>query len=308
VLLDIMMPVMDGYQVLARLTADPHLQNIPVIMVSSLDELDSVVRCIEMGAEDYLTKPINPVLLKARISASLEKKRLRDQQRSLFTKFATEKVADQLLESGFALGGKSVIATAMFSDIRSFTTIAESLSPADTIALLNAYFRTMFDVVETEGGIISQIIGDGLLAIFGAPIPIDDHRERAVLAALKMLDRVDLFNREQAAANRVQIKIGIGIASGEMVAGFTGTDKRAVYTCLGDTVNLGARLESHTKIVGQPILIDENTRLGLAADILVDDQGMAQLKGKTQAVRIFSVRTLASYAAPVAAAGPARLD
>jgi thiamine-phosphate pyrophosphorylase len=101
--------------------------------------------------------------------------------------------------------------------------------------------------------------------------------------------------------------IGIGIASGEMVAGVTGTEKRAVYTCLGDTVNLAARLEAQTKVVGQPILIAENTRLGLAADILVDDQGIAQLKGKTQAVQIFSVRTLASYAA-TRQADPAKLD
>lgn len=297
VLLDVLMPEMDGYQTLQEITHDKSLRHIPVVMVSSLDEIESVARCLELGAEDYMPKPFNQTLLNARVNSSLEKKRLRDRQRELFSKFAPEEVTDQLLQSDFELGGRSVEATAMFSDIRAFTTLAEALSPADTIALLNSYFRHMFDVVEAEGGIISQIIGDGLLSIFGAPMPYPDHRERAVLAALKMLDRVDLFNREQTAAGKVAIKIGIGIASGEVVAGFTGTEKRAVYTCLGDTVNLAARLEAHTKEVGEPIIIDANTREGLAPDIMVVDRGLTQVKGKTQAVHVFSVPTLASYAA-----------
>ena len=106
VLLDIEMPEMDGYQVLEKLASDLNLRNIPVIMTTALDEIDSVVKCIEMGAEDYLTKPVNPVLLKARINASLEKKRLRDEQRELIRKFATEEVAEDLESSGFSLGGK----------------------------------------------------------------------------------------------------------------------------------------------------------------------------------------------------------
>ena len=130
VLLDVLMPEMDGYQVLAQMMADPHLKQLPVIMVSAVDELDSVVKCIELGADDYLTKPFNPVLLKARIGSSLEKKRLRDHHRELIRKFATDQVAEELLVSGFALGGKLVRATVMFCDIRSFTTLSEAQSPA----------------------------------------------------------------------------------------------------------------------------------------------------------------------------------
>lgn len=183
VLLDVEMPEMNGYQVLECLHADHHLRDIPVIMTSALDEIDSVVRCIELGAEDYLTKPINPVLLKARISASLEKKHLRDQQRELIGKFATEEVAEDLMTSGFALGGKIVEATAMFCDIRSFTTIAESQSPADTIELLNNYYTLMMDAIGTEGGIVNQMVGDGLMAIFGAPVERASHCEDAVRPA-----------------------------------------------------------------------------------------------------------------------------
>src|SRR5207247_5752936 len=124
---------MDGYQVLEALAADPQLRDIPVVMTSSVEEVDSVARCIEMGAEDYLFKPVNPVLLKARIGASLEKKRLRDQQRELFRKFATAEVAEELLVTGLTLGGKQVEATVLFSDIRAFTRLTETRPPADTI-------------------------------------------------------------------------------------------------------------------------------------------------------------------------------
>jgi adenylate cyclase len=289
VLLDVLMPELDGYQVLAELKLDPHLRDIPVVMTSSLDELDSVVKCIEMGAEDYLTKPINPVLLNARITASLEKKRLRDQQRELIGKFATKEVAEDLLTSGFSLGGKHLDASAMFCDIRSFTTIVEAREPAETIELLNDYYTLMMDAIGGEGGIVNQMVGDGLMAIFGAPLPRDGHRQRAVLAARQMVELIRLFNEEQAARDKMQIQIGIGIASGPVVAGYTGTQHRATYTCVGDTVNVAARLESHTKVVNRHILIDEHTRDALDDVIAVEAQGELLMKGKTQPVKVYAV-------------------
>ena len=289
VLLDIEMPEMDGYQVLAALASDPRLRDLPVVMMSSVEEVDSVARCIEMGAEDYLFKPVNPVLLKARVGASLEKKRLRDQQRELFRKFATAEVAEELLTTGLALGGKHVEASVMFSDIRSFTRLAEALSPADTIELLNSYYTLMFDAIGGHGGIVNQMLGDGLMALFGAPLPHADHRDRAVRAALEMLDLVDGFNREQALRGGPEIRIGIGIASGPVIAGFTGTQHRVTYTCVGDTVNLAAHLEAHTKVVGQSILIDEHTRNGLSDGIRVESHGPAQFKTRSHPVLVYSV-------------------
>ncbi len=289
VLLDIEMPELDGFQVLGALLADPGLRDIPVIMTSASDELDRVVKCIEMGAEDFLTKPLNPVLLRARVNASLEKKRLRDQQRKLFHTFATPEVAEELLKSGFALGGKYVEATAMFADIRSFSTIAESQAPADTIELLNNYFALMFDAIASHGGTLNQMVGDGLMAVFGAPIAHEDHCERAVRAALEMMENLSAFNAQQTVLNKVQVRIGIGIASGPMIAGYTGTQHRATYTCVGDTVNVASRIENHTKIAGCPILVDENTRKGLPESIGVDSLGPVLFKGKQQPVNIFSV-------------------
>lgn len=289
VLLDVEMPEMNGYQVLEQVHGDVRLRDIPIIVTSSLDEIDSVVKCIELGAEDYLNKPVNPVLLHARVNASLEKKRLRDQQRDLMSKFITDEVAEDLLETGFALGGKLVEATVMFCDIRSFTTITESQTPAETIELLNDYYTLMMDAIGGEGGIVNQIIGDGLMSVFGAPLPLPDHARRAVRAAQQMLELIQQFGLEQTARKRTPIRIGIGIASGEMIAGYTGTMRRATYTCVGDTVNVAARLESLTKTFGEPILVDEHTRLLLDENFTVIEKGETEIRGKAKPVRVFAI-------------------
>jgi adenylate cyclase len=289
VLLDMEMPEMDGFQVLEELVGDPQLADLPVIVTSSLEGIDNVVRCIELGAEDYLTKPVNPVLLKARLSASLEKKRLRDQQKELVRRFATPEVARELQESGFALGGKRVEGTVMFADIRGFTALAESLPPEETIELLNTWYTLMFDAIRSHGGIVSQIAGDGLMAIFGAPVPLPGHGPAAVRAAREMIETIDLFNVERAALAKPELRIGIGIASGEMVAGYAGTNERATYTCIGDTVNLAARLEAHTKVAQRAILVDAATRAALDDAIAVDALGPVEIRGKSAAVEVFAI-------------------
>jgi adenylate cyclase len=289
VLLDIEMPVMNGFEVLEACLNDFELRQIPIIMTSAVDELDAVVKCVELGAEDYLVKPINPILLRARVNASLEKKRLRDEQRKLFKTFATEEVAEQLLRSGFSLGGQMVTASVMVADIRSFTSIAESQDPSDSIELLNQYFSMMFDAITQNGGIVNQIVGDGLLAVFGAPIFYEDHQERAVKAALQMLEQLKVFNKDQLAQGKTPIRIGIGIASGKMVAGYTGTQTRAIYTCIGDTVNVADRIEEYTKEALRPLLIDQYTREGLSDAFKVEDLGKIVFKGKNQAVNVFAV-------------------
>src|SRR5580765_340607 len=293
-LLDMEMPEMDGFQVLEQLGGDRQLRDIPVIVTSSLEGVENVVRCIELGAEDYLSKPVNPVLLKARIGASLEKKRLRDQQKELMRRFATPEVAQDLQDSGFALGGKLVDASVMFSDIRDFASLAESQTPEETIELLNTYYALMFDAISSHGGIVTLMMGDGLMSVFGAPVPRPDHCECAVRAAQEMVELIDLFNLEREAAAKPRLRIGIGIASGGMVAGYAGTNERATYTCIGDIVNLASRLETHTKVAQRTILIDEATRSALSERVTVEPLGPVPLKGKAVAVEVFSVQAQAT--------------
>jgi class 3 adenylate cyclase len=147
----------------------------------------------------------------------------------------------------------------------------------------------MFEAINGRGGVVNQIVGDGLMALFGAPAPLENQAECAVLSALEMIEMINLFNLQQATMDRVQIRIGVGIATGQVIAGYTGTMQRATYTCVGDTVNLAARLEAYTKTVGQSILIDENTRQALSEALRVEDCGPVELKGKNQTVHVYSV-------------------
>ena len=288
-LLDIEMPLMDGFEVLAALKADRALRDLPVIVTSSVEGIANVVRCIELGAEDYLPKPLNAVLLKARLQACLEKKRLRDQQKEMVRRFATAEVAQDLQDSGFALGGKRVHGTVMFSDIRGFTAMVERQSPEETIELLNTYYLLMFEAITAAGGVVNQMVGDGLMAIFGAPLPLAEHSAAAARAALEMLELVALYNAERQSAGQLPIAIGIGIATGEMVAGYTGTQQRATYTCIGDAVNLAARLEAHTKVAGRAILLDGVARQGLGSGFAPDAIGDVVFKGKNEATGVFAL-------------------
>jgi len=288
-LLDMEMPEMNGFQVLEQLAADAQLRDMPVIVTSSLEGVAHVVRCIELGADDFLHKPVNPVLLKARVDSSLEKKRLRDQQKALVERFATSAVAADLQQGGFTLGGKRVQATVMFCDIRGFTAIVESQGPEETIELLNTYYTLMFEAITAQGGVVNQMIGDGLMAIFGAPLPVAEPPLAAVRAALDMIEMIELLNAERVVQGKAALAIGIGIATGEVIAGYTGTQSRATYTCIGDAVNVAARLEAHTKVARRGILVDAPTQQALSHRITVDALGAVMFKGKAQAVDVFAV-------------------
>ena len=290
-LLDIEMPELDGFAVLKQMADDPALRNVAVIVTSSLEDIANVVRCIELGADDFLNKPVNPVLLKARVASSLEKKRLRDQQKALISRFATAEVADDLQRSGFSIGGRRIEATVMFADIRGFTSLAESKPPEETIDLLNNWYALMFDAITAQGGVVNQMIGDGLLALFGAPATLPGRELAAVRAALEMVELVELLNADRASIGKPTIAIGIGIATGPMIAGYTGTQQRATYTCIGDTVNLASRMESHTKVAGRAILIDAQTAAALEGRLGLQPLGAVQFRGKLNEVEVFAVES-----------------
>ncbi len=176
VLLDILMPGLDGISVLERLKATSAGEHVPVIMISAIDDTESVVRCIEIGADDYLTKPFNPVMLRARINAGLSKKRLHDLERArvhdVFSRFLPEHVVDNVLASAdddLRLGGVSTVGTVMFTDLRGFTAFAEGKPPELVIAALNHYFDEASDAILEHGGTLVAYTGDGFLAVFGAP-------------------------------------------------------------------------------------------------------------------------------------------
>lgn len=150
------------------------------------------------------------------------------------------------MRQGFSLGGKHTRITSMFTDIRNFTTITEANDPADVIDIINRYYLIVIETVQSYGGNANQMQGDGLMSFFGAPVFYPDHALRAVHSAVEI--RKNLWcSTLEATKNGLQIEMVIGISTGQVVAGYAGTQSRATYLCVGDPVNLSARLESHTK-------------------------------------------------------------
>ncbi|MCS6851999.1 MAG: adenylate/guanylate cyclase domain-containing response regulator [Gemmataceae bacterium] len=256
-LLDLLMPRMNGLDVLQRLQADNRM-TCSVIVISGLEEIDSVARCIELGADDYLTKPIDRVLLQARLRSSLLKRRLR--QREL-EQFFPPKVARQMLHRPELLEqGRDAEISVLFADVRGFSRISEDLGPAKTVQWLRAVMEVLSDVVLRHQGVLVDIIGDELMAMWGAPEEQPDHADLACQAALDMLDQLPALNRDWQPIIGEPISLGIGINSGPARVGNTGTRRRLKYGALGDTVNLASRVQGATKYLMARLLITDDTR------------------------------------------------
>ena len=299
VLLDVVMPEIDGFEVLAQMQADSELRHVPVIMISALEDMESVVRGIELGAEDYLPKPFNPVLLRARINGCLTRKRLddleRERVRDIFSRFVPEHVVGEVLrraDDDLRLSGVTLDGTVMFGDLRDFTAFAERL-PADiVIDVLNRYVSEMSDAILDNGGTLVTYMGDGIMAVFGAPIEMAGHADCALAAAREMLhSRLPAFNRWLREKDLGDgFGFGIGLSSGPIVSGTVGSERRLEYTTVGDTTNTAARLEAMTKNTPYSIFIADSTRRSLrrpAEDLVFVDE--LDVRGKRSKVRLWTL-------------------
>jgi adenylate cyclase len=289
ILLDMMMPDLNGYEVLTQLKADVRFRHIPVIVISALDEIDSVVRCIEAGAEDYLPKPFDPVLLRARIGASLEKVRLRESEQAAFAqlraeKETTEKLLLNILPKSIIPrmhSGETPIAdrfhdvTILFSDIVGFTGMSMRRSPSDVVALLNAIFSAI-DRLALQYGIEKiKTIGDAYMAVAGLPEPRDDHPQAIARLALAMRKAIS----EIAQQYDEDLRIRIGFHTGNVVAGVIGTHKFA-YDIWGDTVNTASAMESRG--IANEIQVSQASFMRLSEQFVFERRGMIELKGNQQ--------------------------
>ncbi len=286
ILLDLLMPDLNGFQVLQRLKADERLHEIPVIMISGLQEADSVIRCIEAGAEDYLPKPFNPVLLRARISACLERKRWRDRERRYVERIELERQRHETLLRNILPGqivtrlnnGEVVIAdrveeaTILFADLVGFTAVASRVTPAVLVDSLNRIFSAFDDLCRRLGIEKIKTIGDAYMAAAGLPVPRPDHAEVIAEFALAMLDTLEAVN----ATIDVPFQIRIGIHTGPVVAGVIGSH-RFLYDIWGEAVNLASRLESHG-LPGRIHLSPQTSRM-LAGRYELEPRGLINLRG-----------------------------
>jgi class 3 adenylate cyclase len=287
ILLDLMMPGVSGYDVLVRLKRDPRYRDIPVIMISALDELDSIVRCIEAGADDYLAKPFDPTLLRARVGSSLQKKHLRDHERDMVEALRTEKERSEhlllnILPKAIVTrlsSGETIIAdklsdvTILFADLVGFTNLSSQLTAKNLVRLLNGLFSE-FDRLALDLGVEKiKTVGDAYMLAGGLPEPRADHACAVAEMALAMLETVERANSDLP----IPLRMRIGIHTGKVVAGVIGTHK-FVYDIWGDAVNIASRMESHG--VPDHIQISAATHQHVCERFRVEPHGTVDVKGK----------------------------
>ena len=304
VLLDLSMPGMGGKTALTKIKADPKLRSTPVIVISGHQELDSVVECITAGADDYLFKPFNSVLLHARIAAGLERKQWHDREisylqqleqreqfiRATFGRYLTDEIVADILEKpeGLRLGGDLKEVTILMADIRGFTQLCSQMPPEQVVSLLNGYLGTMTEIIMRHNGTIDEFLGDAILAVFGAPNNDPNHAQSAVDCGVEMQQAVAAVNRQHQTSNLPQISTGIAINTGTVVAGNIGSDRRAKYGFVGTPMNVTSRIEDLCE--ANEILISDTTAQNLRDTSHLYEKGTHTLKGISQAVRVLGVK------------------
>jgi adenylate cyclase len=290
---------MDGIQVLETIKADPDLRHLPVIVISGVDDAESVVRCIEMGAEDFLPKPFDPVILRARLDAGLNRKQLHDLEqervRSVFARLVPESVVGALLdrtEGGSTIPAESLTGTVLFGDLRGFTRFAEARPVDQVIEVLNRYLSLMTDAILDQGGTLVDYMGDGVMAAFGAPVPTEDHADRAIAAAREMVtDKLAAFNGWlEASGIGDGFRMGIGLNSGPVMSGSVGSERRLEYAVIGDTVNTASRIEGLTKQTPHEVLLAEGTYASLRSTeglVFVDEFA---IRGRRSRIKVWGLQ------------------
>jgi class 3 adenylate cyclase len=293
VLLDMEMPELDGLGVLTALKDSGQLSGLPVIVISSAEEIDKTVKCIEMGAEDYLPKTFNPILLRARILSSFEKKRFRDLEKDYLAQLQKEKellqmeqmkserlilnilpkpIAERLKKNEKNISSSYEDVTILFSDLVGFTQMSSLLTPSDLVALLNDLFTRFDKRAESLGLEKIKTIGDAYMAAGGVPVPRADHADIVADMALGMLEDLAEFNRDK----QMSLQMRIGLNSGPVVAGIIGFTKFS-YDLWGSTVNVASRMES-SSVIGK-IQISPSTAKALSGRFDLQGREVIEVKG-----------------------------
>ena len=277
----------------AGLTAFTLAATLGASLINGLKRIQEGLQRVERGDLDvrvrvYTNDEINE--LAEGFNRMVEGLRSQQVTRYLFNHYVSPEVANYALEHGAERGGVLTEATVLFSDIRDFTAMAEKLPPATVMALLNRYFQAMEEAIRAYGGIINKFVGDSLMAIFGTPLnPLADHAEAAIWAAAEMTRTLRLFNEAQRVRGEPTLRIGIGIATGTVVAGNVGGTERIEYTLIGNTVNVASRLEAMTKKMGVPILLSEETARAASETFPLRLLGSVNVRGKQEPVTVYTV-------------------
>jgi adenylate cyclase len=325
ILLDVMMPRLDGFEVCRRLRADLTLPFIPIILVTAKDDTRDIVAGLDSGADEYLTKPVDHAALTARVRSILRTKALHDtveeqktqlaewnralerrvaeqleeiQRISRLKRFLSPQVAELVLSSG----GERLLEShrrdvvVVFGDLRGFTAFAEAADPDTVIRVLREYLAALGSLIHRHQGTLERFAGDGVLVLFNDPLPCTEPLLRAVRMALAMRDQVGELAAGWRAAGH-ELGFGVGIAQGLATLGTIGFESRLDYAAIGTVVNLAARL-SDLANAGQILMTSEATG-SLAGGVEAQPLGALQVKGLAQAVQIHDVQGLVGRTAEI---------
>jgi len=304
VLLDIMMPGISGLEVLKILRQHYSVADLPIIMATAKDQSSDIVEALQLGANDYVTKPLDFPVVLARVQTQLALKRAMEEIRRLadqlelrnrfiretFGRYLSDEVVASLLDSptGLQLGGEKRKVTLLMSDLRGFTSLSERLAPERVVAILNRYLATMVTIIKQYQGTIDEFIGDAIFVLFGAPIWQEDDAQRAVACAVAMQVAMASVNEQNRQDGLPEVEMGIGVHTGEVVVGNIGSHERMKYGVVGSHVNLTSRIQSYT--IGGQILISEPTRKEVGSILRIGKQMEIRAKGFEQPIPLCDVR------------------
>jgi adenylate cyclase len=294
-LLDNHMPEMTGLEVCQTIKSDEHTQFIPVVIVTAMDSEQDELKAIEAGADDFIPKPFNSVILLTRVRSLLRIKHLHDELErrnvllnQVLTRYVAQEIADTVLsdpERHLKLGGETREVTILFADLRDFTPFSASHSAPEVVDSLNLIFNELLEIIFEFKGTFDKFMGDAVMAFFGAPISGKDDLERALHTALEMQARFSRLIKETPSLS--PLGLGIGVDIGEVIVGNIGSERMMDYTVIGDTVNLARRLQEAAR-PGE-VLISETTYKRVS-NVLVDPIGEKFLPGHPNPIVVYSLK------------------
>jgi class 3 adenylate cyclase len=314
VLLDVMMSGLSGIDVLKRVRERSSESDLPVVMATARDATEDLVEALRLGANDYVTKPLDFPVVLARVETQLTLRRQKQEIRrlaenlelrnrfiqSLFGRYLSDEVVADLLGSpeGPRIGGEQRRVTLLMSDLRGFTPLTEGLQPQQVLRLLNSYLGTMADVVLAHQGTVDEFVGDAILAIFGAPVARPDDARRAVACAVAMQEALAALNRGNETQSLPRLEMGIAVHTGEVIVGNIGSERRTKYGVVGSAVNHAGRIESFT--VGGQVLISDATLREAGDEVRVGSRLAIDAKGTRERIVVYDLRGLGEAQVPEA--------
>jgi class 3 adenylate cyclase len=293
VLLDIQMPQVTGFDVLAAMQGDPVLKHIPVIVLTSADDAKTKLKALDLGASDFLRKPVDPSELALRLRNTLAAKAHREAIRKAFTRYISPRLADSIINDAapFASQAQRAEVVALFADLRSFTRITESIAVEHVVNMLNEYFAVLTEATYRHDGTIFNMAGDCLLVGFNVPFSQPDAPARAWRTAVEMLARVGKAAAGWRARHGIATGVGIGICRGQAVIGNVGSPHYMSYTMIGNAVNTAARLMQMAQM-GEALVSGEFYQAirELVPASQVESRGEVALRGKSEPIAVYVIR------------------